>query len=261
METEIKYPTEIHQHTAEQVTNFFSGFKDVRAALLTCSCARGKASKDSCLDMAILFSPQLSTGKRDEIIALWDKEHAENKLYKDFSETGEYSHVDLEFIDGNFREGCHEWTSGPDGFELEIGNFLAYSKPLYKNGEYFDQLRSDWLPYYNDSQRERRLKMVREFCLNNLHHIPLYNDRGLYFQCFNRLYHAVGEFLQALFIAKRTYPIAYDKWIKEQLCDLLQLPDLYEELVELMQYERFESSQHKCKAKQLESLVDRYCNE
>jgi hypothetical protein len=51
---------------------------------------------------------------------------------------GKYSHVDLEFIDGDFKEGYHEWTSGPDDFELEIGNFIAHSKPLYKKDDYYD---------------------------------------------------------------------------------------------------------------------------
>lgn len=29
--------------------------------------------------------------------------------------------------------------------------------------------------------------------------------------------------MQALFIARRTYPIAYDKWIREQVVDILGL--------------------------------------
>jgi hypothetical protein len=103
--------------------------------------------------------------------------------------------------------------------------------------------------------------MVKEYCLNNLHHIPLYVERELYFQSFNRLYHAIGEFLQALFISKRTYPIAYDKWIEEQLCDILKLPNLYNDLVKMMEYDTFESSEHKTKAERLESLVAHYCNE
>ena len=57
--------------------------------------------------------------------------------------------------------------------------------------------------------------MVRRYCLNNLNHIPLYVNRASYFQAFDRPYNAIQEFLQALFIAYQTYPIAYAKWIRE----------------------------------------------
>jgi len=103
--------------------------------------------------------------------------------------------------------------------------------------------------------------MVKEFCLNNLEHIPIYVERGLYFQSFSRLYNAMQEFLQALFISKRIYPIAYDKWIKEQLCDMLKMPELYHELVGMLEYRNFESSEHIGKAKKLESFVNEICNE
>lgn len=57
--------------------------------------------------------------------------------------------------------------------------------------------------------------MVRHYCLNNLNHIPLYVNRGLYFQAFDRPYNAIREFIQALFIGYQTYPIAYAKWIRD----------------------------------------------
>jgi hypothetical protein len=36
--------------------------------------------------------------------------------------------------------------------------------------------------------------------------------------------------LQALFVERRTYPLAYNKWIREQVTEWLTLPGLYEEL-------------------------------
>lgn len=257
----IAYPTEMHERAAEQLTSFFSKIENVQAVLLTCSCARGKATKDSCLDIAILFPSELSLECRTEVVNSWNKEYIEGQPYKDLLGVGKYSHIDIEFIDGTFQEGYHSWTSGPDEYELEIGNFIAYSKPLYQNGNYFEHLKSNWLPFYDDQQRLRRLKMVKEFCLNNLEHIPPYVERGLYFQAFSRLYNAMKEFLQALFIAKRIYPIAYDKWIKEQLCDMLKMPELYRELVQLMEYGNFESSEHISKAKKIEKIVSEFCNE
>ena len=100
--------------------------------------------------------------------------------------------------------------------------------------------------------------MVRSYCLNNLHHIPLYIERGLYFQSFDRLYNAYQEFLQALFIARRTYPIAYNKWIREQVEEILGLPELYAQLSHLFEIKRFESSEIADKAEKVERLLEEY---
>ncbi|MBN1761127.1 MAG: hypothetical protein JW863_22555 [Chitinispirillaceae bacterium] len=255
----IFYPTAAHETTAASVTGYFSKIPDVSAILLTCSCARGKASKDSCLDLAVLLHPEMEIGRRKEIIAGWESEHRSNERYRTFREVGAYTHIDLEFIDGIFNEGYHDWTTGPDEFELEIGNFIAYAKPLHVNDDYFAALQSRWLPYYDAALRAKRFEMVKKFFQNNLQHIPLYVERGLYFQSFNRLYHAMGEFLQALFIAARIYPIAYDKWIREQLCDILRMPDLYKAIVELMEYRVFESDEHLRKTTILGQLFEQHC--
>ena len=100
--------------------------------------------------------------------------------------------------------------------------------------------------------------MVRHYCLNNLHHIPLYIERGLYFQSFDRLYNAYREFLQALFIARRTYPIAYNKWIREQVEEILGLPELYAQLTRLFEIKQFKSSEIADKAKEVEQLLEKY---
>jgi hypothetical protein len=97
--------------------------------------------------------------------------------------------------------------------------------------------------------------MVRRYCLNNLHHIPGYIARGLYFQSFHRLWHAFGEFLQALFISRRVYPIAYDKWVREQIEEILELPSLYVTLSKLFEIRRFESDDIAQKAQILEGLL------
>jgi len=55
---------------------------------------------------------------------------------------------------------------------------------------------------------------------------PFLLNRGLYFHAFDRLYKAFQEFLQALFVARRIYPLAYNKWIREQVADWLALPDV-----------------------------------
>src|SRR5260221_12445297 len=112
--------------------------------------------------------------------------------------------------------------------------------------------------FYNDELRQQRLDMVRWHCLNNLHHIPLYIERGLYFQSLDRLYNAYREFLQALFIARRTYPIAYNKWIREQVEEILRLPELYEQLTHVFEIKRFESMEIVEKAIEVEELLEKY---
>jgi hypothetical protein len=119
---------------------------------------------------------------------------------------------------------------GPDTFEIGIGNLVAYSAPLGESGPHLGALRAHWLPYYDEALRLDRLAMVREACLYDLAHVPFFAGRGLFFQSFDRLYKAFQEFLQALFISQRVYPIAYNKWIREQVEGWLGLPELYAQL-------------------------------
>ena len=176
-------------------------------------------------------------------------------------QVGKFSHVHPEFFDGQFAPTEQDEAAGPDSFELGIGNCLVYSVPLWERDGQSDHLmdiRRTWLPYYDDGLRQKRLEAVRWFCLNNLHHIPLYVERGLYFQSFDRLYNAYQEFLQALFITRRTYPIAYNKWIREQIVEILGLPQLYQQLPRLFEIGHLESSELVGKAEELERLLDEY---
>ena len=100
--------------------------------------------------------------------------------------------------------------------------------------------------------------MVLKYCHNNLDHIPLLIDRGLYFQAFNRFYNAYREFLQALFISKKIYPIAYDKWIKEQLVDILKNESLYKRVVKLFAIDNIESDILKKKRQDLKKIISGY---
>jgi hypothetical protein len=169
--------------------------------------------------------------------------------------------VHLGFVDGVFTPTEQDEAAPPDSFEVSIGNLLVYSAPLWeRNGHsaYLEEIRRAWLPYYSENLRRERLAAVRSFCLNNLHHIPLYVERGLYFQSLDRLHNSHQEFLQALFIARRTYPIAYNKWIREQVVDILGLPELYPHLTQLFEITSFESTELADKARALEQLLEQY---
>ncbi len=47
------YPTKQHEKAARKFVEIFAKDSRVKTILLTCSCARGKAVKDSCLDMGV----------------------------------------------------------------------------------------------------------------------------------------------------------------------------------------------------------------
>jgi hypothetical protein len=83
-------------------------------------------------------------------------------------------------------------------------------------------------------------------------------ERGLYFQSFARLWRAFQMFLQALFMSRRVYPIAYDKWINEQVVEILGLPELYGQLPHLFEIGRFEGTDVVAKARDLQQLLDTY---
>jgi len=258
MSFRASYPTVEHERAAEAIVGAFSRHPDAEAVILVGSCARGKARWDSCLDVMILVLPEVLAAKRGELERWWNDRYQAEPAFQALRCLAKFSHVDLEFVDGCFAPGPHGWVGGPDEFELAIGNTLVYSAPLWEGGDYLQGLKAQWLPYYGEELRLERLAMVRRFCFNNLEHIPPYVERGLYFQAFNRLYDALREFLQALFIARRTYPIAYDKWIQEQIEEILGLPELYRQLPRLLEISHFESEEIADRARSLWRLVEEY---
>lgn len=252
------YPTPEHAAAAEAITRHYAGKYAIDAVLLTNSCARGKASRDSCLDFAILARPERLGMPLSALESEWEQFEQTHPTIAALAKVGKYSVVHPNFIDGVFEIQERDEAAGPDDFEVGLGNFLVYSLPLWQGSDYLARLRSRWLPYYDEELRRQRLQMVRHYCLNNLHHIPLYIERGLYFQSFDRLYNAYREFLQALFITRRTYPIAYNKWIREQIEEILGLPELYRQLTRLFELEHFESSEIADKAREVEGWLELY---
>jgi predicted nucleotidyltransferase len=256
-----KYPTVEHEQASRAIVNFFSKVPDVEAVILTGSCARGKATKDSCLDIMILLPQKALVRKRAELEHRWSNMYENNAVFDRLQKVGRYSQVDLNFVDGCFVPKPRGWTSGPDEFELEIGNTLVNSVPLWERSDCVERLKAKWLPYYDEELRQERLATVLQFCQNNLDHVPLYVERGLYFQAFDRLYNAFQEFLQALFISHRTYPIAYDKWIREQIEEILDMPELYRQLPGLFELKHFESQKIAEKATNLDRLLEEFVRE
>lgn len=252
------YPSDEHRAAAKAAVRFFSRRKGVDAVILTCSCARGKASRDSCLDLAVLVREAMPADERADLERARDAFLAEDPAVQALQRVGRYSLVEPDITDGRFAPKERSWTSGPDEFELEIGNTFIHTVPLWEANDRFQRLRAGWLPYYDEDLRRQRLAAALRYGLNNLDHISPYLERGLHFQSFRRLYDASREFLQGLFIARRVYPIAYDKWIREQVVEILGLPEVYRQLVQLFEIRCLESRELADKAQVLRELFRRY---
>ena len=249
------YPTIQHEKAAKRFIEIFSQEKSVMNILLIGSCARGKASKDSCLDICIIIRKKADIKKIEN---KFKEIYKKDKVFIELSKVGKYSHIDLEVTDGKIKPTERGWTSGPDEYELSVGNIFCYSVILFDRNGYFKRLQKKYVPYYDEILRRTRFEEAKKFMFNNLDHIPLYVMRGLYFQSFKRLYDATREFLQALFIKNKIYPIAYDKWIKEQLVEILKKPELYQEFVTLYEIKNLESIELIEKADKLKNLINKY---
>jgi predicted nucleotidyltransferase len=258
MDSPISFPTPLHKQVAELVTTFFMPNEQVDSVLVVNSCARGQAISESDLDLAVLLIPSATAQDVQDLESSWKNLLASQPLLLQFKRSSRFAQVHLDFFNGEMLPTVWDDGGGPDGFELEIGNRLAYAAPLSEAGSYFLQLQSQWLPYYDNDLRLRRLAMVREACAYDLEHVPFSLRRGLYFHAFDLLYKAFQEFLQALFIARRTYPIAYNKWVREQVELWLGLADLYSELPAILSVSNIESTELSEKAKELEILLERW---
>jgi Nucleotidyltransferase domain len=251
----LRFPTALHRDAADYLADFFSRALPVHAVLLVNSCARGTATPESDLDLAVLIDPLTPPAERQALEEGWQQYRTGPHL-EPFCRSSRFAAVHLKFIDGTFVPALWDDGGGPDDFELRLGNQVADSVPLWQRGDAYRQLRSAWLPYYDPALQVQRLTMVRSACRNDLDHVPYFVRRGLHFQAFDRLYKAFQEFLQALHIAHRRYPVAYTKWIREQVEGRLGLPDLYAQLPGLLEVRHLESPELEDKAQALQTLLD-----
>jgi len=252
------FPTELHQRTAELTRDYFLNISNVDTVLVVNSCARGQAVPESDLDFAILVKPAATPTEIKNIETAWQSYSETHPLFLSYRRSNPYAHLHLDIINGNYNPTIMEDGGGPDYFEIEIGNQVCYSAPMGEAGPHLKELQNKWMPYYSEDLRSQRLAMTRNACKYDLGHIPLYIERGLYFQAFDRLYVAFQKFLQAVFIANRTYPIAYNKWIRMQVETWLNMPDLYFKLPPIISVSDIESGEVYMKAETLKEKLDKH---
>jgi predicted nucleotidyltransferase len=249
------FPTTLHQDTAELVRDYFLAMSNVDTVLVVNSCARGQAVPESDLDIAVLVKPQTTPAQIENIETAWLSYSVNQPTFSKYKNSNQFAHLHLDIIDGRYTPTILEIGVASDFFEIEIGNQICYSAPMDNAGSYFQELQNKWLPYYNEELRLQRLTMTREACEYDLNHIPFFIKRGLYFQAFDILYKAFQEYLQTLFIANKTYPIAYNKWIKDQIINRLNKPDLYPKLSPILSVSNIEGDEINDKAKMLRELL------
>jgi predicted nucleotidyltransferase len=247
----LDFPTYRHREAAEKVVSLFRKRPETSAVLVVNSCARGVAVPDSDLDMVVIITPEVYVEKRLDL-----EEYQTKYLMEQVMRAVPKLHLDI--VDGIYTPTVWDDGGGPDGFELEIGNHLAYSAPMYERDGYYQELRAKWLPFYSEELRLQRLEMVVAACRSDLDFVSHFLGRDEPFQAFDRLYKAYQEFLQALFLAHRKYPISYNKWIYEQVAAKLSLPELYYQLPGLFEMTRFESFEQAEKAKTIRGWLETY---
>jgi predicted nucleotidyltransferase len=254
----MKFPTQTHERVAELFAGFCKNRKLVDTVLVVNSCARGVAAAQSDLDLAALVKADTPGVEISELEASWNQFASRNALVAQFLDSGPYCKLHIDFFTGAFFPTVWDEGGGPDSFEIEIGNRIAHSAVLGQSGPYFSELRRQWLPYYSDELRTTRISMVRQACNYHLEYIRLLHGRRLHFHAFDQLYKAHQEFLQGVFIARQTYPIAYNKWIHEQIVEWLELPDLYDELLTILTIGDLEGNDILLKAELLHELLEHW---
>lgn len=249
------FPTKLHQDTAELVRDYFLANPYIDTVLVVNSCARGQAVPESDLDFAILSKPDVSQVEIKNIEIAWQDYMLTQSTILKYKQSSPFSHLHLDIIDGNYTPTIWEIGVVSDCFELEIGNQICYSTPMDYEGLYFKELQTKWLPYYNDELRQCRLTMIKNACEYDLKHIPVLLERELFFHAFDILCKAFQEYLQILFIANKIYPIAYNKWIKYQIFNLINKPNLYPKLSPILSIKNIESNEMNDKAEMISELL------
>ena len=97
------YPTPEHERAALAITAYFSRQPQIDAVILVNSCARGKAGRDSCLDILVLALPETSAEERAELEKEWERFYAEREVFRDLIAAGKYAEVHLDIGDGVYR--------------------------------------------------------------------------------------------------------------------------------------------------------------
>jgi hypothetical protein len=250
------FPTALHSKVAEVIMEYFLQITTTDTVLVVNSCAHGHAVEESDLDIAVLARGNITADELSEVNNKWIEFCARHPTILQYKNSNRFRHLHLDIINGDYKPGIIEPGEPVDFFEVEIGNQVCYAAPLGVPGKHFKKLLTKWLPYYDEALRIERINTVTNACAYDLDHISFYYKRGLCFHALYILHKALYEYLQALFITNKFYPLAYNKWIKYQLVDILNMPDLYQQLVQIVSVKNIESNEMIAKSRLLYGMLE-----
>jgi hypothetical protein len=128
-------------------------------------------------------------------------------------------------------------TAAHDSLELLFANFYQHSIPFIGELPFEDEIKRDFIPFYSDELRSRRLNILSARIEKN-------NDRvldavsGGRDDILDSVYKSREYFLKWLFIYNRKYPLSLRKHLKYQFDDILHLGN---DEVATLQFTRDES--------------------
>ena len=134
MKLQEGYPTPQHQSAAEAITRFFADNFTVDAVLLVNSCARGRATRDSCLDMNVLVNPKSVELQHPALEAGWNVFETIDAKIQALKRIGAYSEVHLDIVDGVFAQPGESQTAN-DGYQFGREEQYPGGPPQSARGE------------------------------------------------------------------------------------------------------------------------------
>jgi len=264
LQTRIHCPTQSYNIVLNKIVKYYVTYPRVFAVVLIGSLARGKAAPGSCMDFAIFLHHEEFTKLASKLTSrtnAYSRLGGEICFYSGDLEGGVQFgdvRVDLVFTDGRFRNGRNPFDMVNDEFEATIGNLLVYGVPLFTKGNNYQHLRSEYLPFYGENLRQKRLDGTSSEFNYKVWKTRWLASRGEYFAAFDTLLETTRIFLQHLFVKERKYPIDYCKWLKEQCESILAMPELYPKLVAIIEDTKLSKTGIEKKAAMLEQLMQQY---
>jgi len=153
----------------------------------------------------------------------------------------------------------HEKWFNPEDpdFDLEVGNLFKYCKPLLTKGSEYETLANQFLPFYSEQIRQKRLKRTEHEIERLLQDIKDHGiTRGDLMCGFDHLYEALRWTIQYLFIKKRTYPADYRKWLEYQFEEILKMPEIYQKIQNLIALKKLDKPSLTEKLHELRNIYD-----
>lgn len=113
-------------------------------------------------------------------------------------------------------------TASYDSIDMIIGALYQHGQPLFGTIPEKDRVEKEFLPFYSDSIRRKRLDILGKRIsgyIKRVEYLTETKDPDI----LDHLYKTRNHFIKWLFMYKRKYPVCLHKHLKYQFDDILQL--------------------------------------